>query len=221
MTRILAIPGRSAAARRARLERVAAWMGACGWRLADYAEEAGSALFERAPEAGALPLLDATRWLPGPGALRPGQWWLTLRADPRWGLVPALLLGGAMLAAALLAPRAFDPAQARREAEAQAWFVVTASQLNVRDGPDDRRQQVGVLYRGQRVRVQGTVNGQWVRIGIPERGYVARAFLAPAAAPPEADGAEGPAGDTAAGAGSAGDSAAGDSAAEGRANARP
>ena len=217
MTRILAIPGRSAAARRARLERVAAWMGACGWRLADYAEEAGSALFERAPGAGPLPLLDATRWLPGPGALRPAQWWLTLRADPRWGLVPALLLGGALLAAAaLLSPRAFDTAQARREAEAQAWFVVTASQLNVRDGPDDRRQQVGVLYRGQRVRVQGTVNGQWVRIGIPERGYVARAFLAPAAAPAEAEAEEGPAGDTAAGAGSAGDSAA-----EGRANARP
>ena len=64
---------------------------------------------------------------------------------------------------------------------------MTANQLNVREGPDDARQVLGVLYRDQRVRVEGRVDGAWVRISIPERGYVARAFLAPAGAPPEQD----------------------------------
>jgi hypothetical protein len=40
-----------------------------------------------------------------------------------------------------------------------------------------------VLYRDQRVRVESGVDGDWVRISIPERGYVARSFLEPAPEP--------------------------------------
>jgi Bacterial SH3 domain len=185
MNRILTIPGRSAAARRARLERVAAWMATRGWRLADYSDEAGSALFERGPDAPRLGPLDATRWLPGPGALRPGQWLLSLRADPRLAVLPgAVLVLALLLGVVLLGPRRFDADALQRREAARNWFVVTADQLNVRDGPDERRQQVGVLYKGQRVLVEGTVAGDWVRISIPDEGYVAKAFLAPA--PPAA-----------------------------------
>ncbi|HKI98608.1 MAG TPA: SH3 domain-containing protein [bacterium] len=181
MIRILKIPGPSAPARKARLEHVAAWMGTRGWRLTDYADEARSAMFERPPDATRLGLLDATRWLPGPGALRPAQWVTTLRADPRLFVVPgvvlALLVGLGLM---LFGPRSFNVAELRREAAARNWYVVTANQLNVRDGPDSRRQQVGVLYKGQRVLVEGDVNSEWVRISIPARGYVAKAFLDPA-----------------------------------------
>jgi len=184
MMRIVKIPGRSGAARRARLDHVAAWMAARGWRLADYAEEAGSALFERPPEAPALGWLDATRWLPGPHALRPGQWLLSLRADPRLGLLPGAVLAVAvLLGLALFRAPSYDAEALRREEARAHWFVVTASQLNVREGPDERRQVVGVLYRDQRVRVESGVDGDWVRISIPERGYVARSFLEPAPEP--------------------------------------
>jgi hypothetical protein len=184
MHRILTLPGRSAALRRARLEQVRAWMGTRGWRLADYAEEAGSALFERPADAPSLPLWDATRWLPGPRAWHPAQWWVTLRADPRLAVPPgAVLLVAIVLGAALFGGRSFDPQRLQREAAEAGWFVVTTGQLNVREGPAATQQQVGVLYRGQRVRVGGEVNGDWVRIDIPARGYVARAYLEPAGAP--------------------------------------
>jgi Bacterial SH3 domain len=188
MTRIVKIPGRSAEARRARLQGVAAWMQAHGWRLADYAEEAGSALFERAPAAPALGWLDATRWLPGPGALRPREWARTLRADPRLALPPAFVLAGAvLLGLALFGTPSLDLAHVRREPAAH-WYVVTAAQLNVREGPEENRQIVDVLYRDQRVLVEGRVEGDWARISVPARGYVAKAYLAPVQEPPSGDG---------------------------------
>lgn len=186
MTRILKIPGRSPALRHERLREVEAWMVARGWRLADYAEEAGSALFERGEGAPPLGWRDATRWLPGPGALHPRQWLTTLRADPRLAIVP----GGALVLVLLVSLALFghgsiDFRALQKKEAARNWFVVTASQLNVRDGPGSARQQVGVLYKGQRVLVEGTVNNTWVRISIPAQGYVAKAFLHPA--PPPSD----------------------------------
>jgi hypothetical protein len=186
MIRILKIPGRSGPARRARLERVAAWMAGRGWRLADFAEEAGSALFERPPDAPPLGRLDATRWLPGPRALHPAQWLATARADPRLAALPLGLLALlGLLGLALLGPRSFDPARLERAVQSAQWYTVTANQLNVREGPDEKQPQVGVLYQGQRVLVEAEVDATWVRIEIPARGYVARAYLEPAGPPAE------------------------------------
>lgn len=161
-------------------------MAARGWRLADYAEEAGSALFERSEQAPRLGWLDATRWLPGPGALRPGNWLSTLRADPRLALVPVgVTMLVLVIGLALFGPSRFSLKALQHETDASRWFVVTATQLNVREGPDAARQQVGVLYKGQRVMVEGAVNDQWVRISIPAQGYVAKQYLNPA--PPPSD----------------------------------
>ena len=188
MIRILSIPGRSPAARRARLERVVAWMGTRGWQLGDYAEETGTALFERPADASPLPRLDATRWLPGPQALRPGQWLATVRADPRLAVLPGgLLVVAVVLAAGLLGRSAFDAEALQRAASSEGWYVVTADQLNVRAKPALGSPIVGVLYREQRVLVEGEVDADWVRVGIPEHGYVARSYLKPARAPPDAD----------------------------------
>lgn len=186
MTRILKILGRNPALRRERLQRVEGWMASRGWRLADYSEEAGSALFERGEDGPPLGWLDGTRWLPGPGALAPRQWLATLRADPRLGIAP----GGALVLLLLLAMALFGPSRLnlktlQHEQAARNWFVVTTRQLNVRDGPDTSHQQVGVLYKGQRVKVEGAVNNTWVRISIPTQGYVAKTYLAPAPPPEE------------------------------------
>lgn len=185
-TRIVRIPGRSAPARRRRLERVTDWMAKRGWRLVDFAEGEASALFERPEDAAPLSRWDGTRWLPGPGALRPGQWLLTLRADPRLLVLPAIPCALALfLAAALFAPSSFDAERIRQEAAAENWYTVNADQLNVREKPDTASQVVGVLYRDQRVLVEGEVNDRWVKVGVPERGYVAREYLTAAkAAPP-------------------------------------
>lgn len=196
MNRILRIPGRDAAARRARLAQVEAWMGTRGWRLADFAEEAGSALFERPAEAPPLGPLDATRWLPGPRALHPSQWWVTLRADHRVVALPGLVLAVALvLGLALFGPSTLDVEQIRREAEQANWYTVTADQLNVRGGPGTQHPVVGVLYRDQRVMVEAEVDAEWVKLGIPERGYVSREYLAKASAPGGGDGGENTGGD--------------------------
>ena len=188
MSRILTIPGPRAAARRARLERVTAWMAARGWLLGDYAEETATALFERPPEAAPLPWLDGTRWLPGPRPWRPAEWLPTLRADPRLLALPALV--GALLAVLgllLFGASSFDRERARRQAAAEGWHVVTTAQLHVRAGPGEQHPVVGVLYREQRVLVEGVVDATWARVGLPERGYVARVYLLPAPAAPAED----------------------------------
>ena len=182
--RILKIIGRTPEARRTRLELLTAWMARRGWRMADYAEEAGSALFERPEDAPPLPRLDATRWLPGPEPWKPGQWIVSLRSDVRLVGLPALVLAlGSVLILALFAPSSFDESHIRQQAAAERWYLVTANQLNVREKPAKRAQVVGVLYRDQRVLVEGEVDAEWVKVGVPERGYVARSFLAPAVAP--------------------------------------
>ena len=186
--RILKIPGRSPEARRARLQSVSAWMVGAGWRLVDYADWEASALFERPEEAASLPWLHPTRWLPGPRPWHPGQWIATVQADPRLVALPgAAACVALVLLAALLSPSSFDPQQLRGQAATEQWYSVTASQLNVREKPDERAQVVGVLYRNQRVRVEGEVTAEWVRIGAPERGYVARAYLAAADASDESE----------------------------------
>ena len=70
MIRILKITGHSDEARRVRLQRIEPWMAVRGWRLADYSQEARSAVFERPDDAPPLGWLDATRWLPAPRSLR-------------------------------------------------------------------------------------------------------------------------------------------------------
>ena len=88
------------------------------------------------------------------------------------------------LATALFAPPSFDAERIRQEAAAENWYTVNADQLNVREKPDIASQVVGVLYRDQRVLVEGNVNDNWVKVGVPERGYVAREYLTAAKAPP-------------------------------------
>ncbi len=186
MIRILKITGWTAAGRAERLERIRTWMTSRGWRLTDYAEEARSAMFERPEDAPRLPAWDATRWLPGPAPWRPGEWWHTVRADPRLVVVPGVIVGLlVVLGLALFAPPSVDVEQVRREEAAKRWFQVDASQLNVREAPHTGAQIVGVLYRDQRVQVEGEVDGAWVRIDIPARGYVARSYLRPGTPPAE------------------------------------
>ena len=179
MIRILTITGGTSARRQARLKRVANWMAASGWHLADYAEDARSAMFERPADSPRLPWKDPTRWLPGPDALKPREWTHTLRADPRLLGVPTVVLLVLVVGLlSLLAPPSFIPGDAAKSGEQALWRVVTASQLNVREAPSATAQQVGVLYRSQRVLIEGKVNGEWVRIAVPTRGYVSSRFLA-------------------------------------------
>jgi hypothetical protein len=186
MIRILNIRGSSPQARRERLQRVQDWMARRGWRLADYAEEAGSAMFERDPAAAPLGPLDPTRWLPGPEPWKPREWWATLRAEPRLAALPAAVLAVAAIGlVSALAPSLPAPwEQAAREQQGD-WRVVIADQLNVREGPSTTAQVVAVLYRDQRVLVEGAVDAEWVRVGVPERGYVSAGYLRKAEAPPE------------------------------------
>lgn len=178
MIRILKITGHSDEARRARLQRIEPWMAARGWRLADYSQEARSAVFERPDDAPPLRWLDATRWLPAPRSWKPGELLHFVWADPRWlvlpGVVVVLLI---VLGLALFAPSSFDAEDIARRQAQQNWFYVVANQLNVREAPGRNAQTVGVLYRDQRVLVEGVVDETWARIEVPLRGYVARAYL--------------------------------------------
>jgi len=186
MIRILNIRGSTPQDRRERLQRVQDWMAGRGWRLADYAEEAGSAMFEREPAAPPLGLFDGTRWLPGPEPWKPREWWATLRAEPRLAALPAaLLIVAAVGLLSALGPSVPAPWEQAAQEQQGDWRVVTASQLNVRESPSPRAQVVGVLFQHQRVLVEGVVDAEWVKVGLPERGYVASGYLRQAEAPPE------------------------------------
>ena len=185
MIRVIKIPGRSPAARRTRLQGVAAWMGQAGWELMDFAEGPGSALFERPPGKGPLPWLHPTRWLPGPGAFRPRGWLPTLRADPRLLALPVTVLGLAWLTGVLvlappdwekLWPEAVEEAVEAEPELSDKWRVVLVNGLKVREGPGINHQVLGQLFEGQQVLVIESQPG-WVRISKPERGYVAARYL--------------------------------------------
>lgn len=185
MMRILKIVPKRDEYRTDRMKTIQAWMTAHGWQLADYAGEAGSAAFARDEEAPRLPLFDPTRWLPGPDALKPREWWRTVRADPRWAIFP----GGASFALlvvilSLVAPPSFLSQEAMKREEEAKWRYVTAPKLNVREAPSSTSQAVGILYKNQRVLLEGKVNAKWVKLGPPSRGYVASRFLSSQPTPP-------------------------------------
>ncbi len=176
MIRIIKITGRNEGARRDRLERIERWMGRSGWRLADYADEARSAVFERPERAPRLPRLDPTRWAPGPDPWKPREWLHALRADARLLVVPGLVVALVLAVVLPRLPAPQVPLEASREAAEEDWFYVNASQLNVRGGPGTEHQVVGVLYRNQRVLVEERTDG-WARIVSPQWGYVAASYL--------------------------------------------
>lgn len=180
--RILKVVGDSEAAREAHLAELKAWMGRYGWRLTDYATEAGTALFERADGAPPLSRLHPTRWLPGPAPWRPRELWRTVRADPRLAVAAVALLFAVFVAVQTVRnPPAFvrsnTDLQALAEGEhPETWRYVNADVLNVRAGPSTQHQVVGVLYRNQRVLVEAVEDG-WAKLTKPERGYVAQRYI--------------------------------------------
>lgn len=178
MMRILKIVPKRGEYRTDRMKVIQAWMTAHGWHLADYAGEAGSAAFARDEDAPRLSLFAPTRWLPGPNALKPREWFRTARSDPRWVILP----GGAAFALlvailSLMAPNSFLSSEALKREEEAKWRYVSALKLNVREAPNRTAQIVAILYRNQRVLLEGKVNAEWVKLGPPSRGYVASRYL--------------------------------------------
>ncbi len=177
--RIFRIQGGNPQSRERRLERLRGWMEARGWQLADYAPEAGSAMFERAEGAPPLGWFDPTRWLPGPDWFRPRDWLVRPRLSAR-----RLMLGGAvglLVAAAFGALLDFSTTPASRRGaaarqSAETWLYVRADSLNIRAEPKAGAQIVGVFYRNQRVMVENRRDG-WTRVVRPQWGYVAGKYL--------------------------------------------
>lgn len=184
MMRILKIVPKRGEYRTDRMKVIQSWMSAHGWHLADYAGEAGSAAFVRDEDAPRLSLFAPTRWLPGPDALKPREWWRTARSDPRLVILP----GGAAFALlvailSLMAPNSFLSQEALKQEKEAKWRYVSAPKLNVREAPNRTAQIVGILYRNQRVLLEGQVNAEWVKLGPPSRGYVASRYLSSQPAP--------------------------------------
>lgn len=178
MMRILKIVPKRGEYRTDRMKVIQSWMTAHGWHLADYAGEAGSAAFARDEDAPRLSLFAPTRWLPGPDALKPREWFRTARSDLRWVILP----GGAAFALlvailSLMAPNSFLSSEALKREEEAKWRYVSAPKLNVREAPNRTAQIVAILYRNQRVLLEGKVNAEWVKLGPPSRGYVASRYL--------------------------------------------
>lgn len=185
-TRLMHIAGFSPAARQRRLERTAAWMGAHGWHLADYADEARSAIFERERHDGGLSLLHPTRWVPVPDWWRPAGWLAALAGDPRLAILALVVVLSACVGALYAvappdlslpdSPWRAEMEQAAAQQDPENVFYVDASALNVRAAPSTDAQVVGVLYRNDKVRVE-EVNGGWARLAPPDEGYTANRFL--------------------------------------------
>ncbi|MCZ6474112.1 MAG: SH3 domain-containing protein [SAR324 cluster bacterium] len=176
--RILKISGNSPTSRQRRLEQAQAWMERHGWRLMDYSEELGSAAFERDANASALGLFDPTRWLPGPGGLRPGGSLRALLASPRRLLFSLTVI--VVVAAAFVLLLNYSQFKSSNAANAQqqgeSWLYVSVESLNIRAEPKPNAQIVGAFYLNQRVLVTGRKKG-WARVVKPEWGYVAARYL--------------------------------------------
>ena len=192
MIRIIKIMGWNDAARERRLQVVSSWLEGHGWVLTDYSDEAHSAMFERPENAPRLGVFHPTRWMPAPFSWRPQDLLASIGADPRLLILPALGFAGVVvvvtgLSLAFPGPgadqenvpgSASPPANgAARNGQRERWLVVASVRLNVREDPSLESQVVGVLYKDQRVLVREEVAGGWVRIGLPERGFVSRRFL--------------------------------------------
>lgn len=182
--RIYRIRGRTSSARQARLESTRRWMARRGWRLVDYAEGAGQAMFERDPALPEPGWRDADRWRLPPGYVSGVlEEWLRPRHLAFLGLVVAAALLIAAFNSLITVPTGTDP-------EAERWWRVTADALNVRAEPTTGAEVVGILYRDQKVLVGEPREDGWIEVVQPERGFVARDFLTPpgAAAPEEGSG---------------------------------
>jgi len=149
-----------------------------GWRLEEYLDDLGSALFHPTPERAALSPWHPRRLLPQPGTFD-----VRTRLQVLLGAGPErLILGGAAATVAVvlfftLVLGVFNSAPRTAAPTVEVWLFVTANSLNVRELPNGDAQIVGVLYLNQRVLV-GDEQFGWIQVHKPERGYVARQFLA-------------------------------------------
>ena len=173
--RILRIRGRSAGARRSRLQAAQVWMASRGWKLVDYAESSRQAMFEPEGEAPGGP---GAVWLPW--RVPPGHWRGLLEewtSPPRLAVtLTALAVLGSLFAFNAL-HRRFDAREAATEA-AEQWWTVNSDRVNVRERPTPDAPVVARFHRGQRVLVGGQ-KGHWVQVTHPERGYLTKEFLQP------------------------------------------
>ena len=152
---------------------VRAWMEASGWTLVDYAEEEGSAAFDRPADAPALPWWHATRWLRGPGL--PSLSAAFIVSAVLLLVVLATATGGTLM---LRSQDWFSRLIGSGDVQEEQgdWRMILADYLNLRTGPGTENPVVEVLRQGDRVRIVNH-QGKWVELSHPAQGWVDEAFL--------------------------------------------